>query len=154
MVVVDATSPAGPVIDWGLPVEIPWRVLADLFGVTDPTVVVARNGVVLHAPGQLDLGRTTRLASKAQRRALRALYPTCAIPGCGVRFRYTQPHHVIWWEHGGPTDFANLQPLCDKHHHCVHDRGWRLRLGPNRELDVILPDGQVMSTGPPRRQAA
>jgi predicted restriction endonuclease len=71
-----------------------------------------------------------------------------------VRFRYTQPHHVIWWENGGPTDFANMLPLCDKHHHCVHDKGWRLRLGPNRELDVILPDGQVMSTGPPRQQAA
>jgi hypothetical protein len=154
MVVVDATSAAGPVIDWGLPVEVPWRVLADLFGVTDPAVVVVRNGVVLYAPGQLDLGRTTRLASKAQRRALRALYPTCAIPGCGVRFRYTQPHHVIWWEHGGPTDLQNMLPLCDKHHHCVHDKGWRLRLGPNRELDVILPDGQVMSTGPPRQQAA
>jgi hypothetical protein len=154
MVVVDVTTPAGPIVDWGLPVELPWRVLQDLFGVTDPAVVVVRNGVVLHAPGQLDLGRSTRLASKAQRRALRALYPTCAIPGCGVRFRYTQPHHVIWWEHGGFTDLANMVPLCDRHHHCVHDKGWRLRLGPNRELDVILPDGQVMTTGPPRRQAA
>ena len=131
MVVVDVTSPAGPEVDWGLPVELPWRVLEDLFGATDPSVVVVRNGVVLHAPGQLDLGRSTRLASKAQRRALRALYPTCAIPGCGVRFRYTQPHHITWWEHGGATDFANLLPLCDRHHHCVHDKdkGWRLRLG-------------------------
>jgi hypothetical protein len=153
-VVVDVTSPSGPVIDWGLPVEVPWRVLQELFAVTDPTVVVVRNGVVLHAPGQLNLGRSTRLASKAQRRALRALYPTCAIPGCGVRFRYTQPHHLVWWEHGGLTDLANLVPLCDRHHHCVHDQGWRLRLGPNRELDVILPDGQVMTTGPPHRQAA
>jgi hypothetical protein len=154
MVVVDVSSPSGPVVDWGLPVEVPWRVLRDLFDVTDPAVVVVRNGVVLHAPGQLNLGRSTRLASRARRRALRALYPTCAIPGCGVRFRYTQPHHVVWWEHGGLTDVANLLPLCDRHHHCVHDKGWRLRLGPNRELDVILPDGQVMSTGPPTRQAA
>jgi hypothetical protein len=154
MVVVDATSPSGPVIDWGLAVEVPWRVLQELFAVADPAVVVVRNGVVLHAPGQLNLGRATRLASKAQRRALRALYPTCAIPGCGVRFRYTQPHHLVWWEHGGLTDLANLVPLCDRHHHCVHDKGWRLRLGPNRELDVILPDGQVMTTGPPHRHAA
>jgi hypothetical protein len=154
MVVVDVTTPAGPVVDWGLPVELPRRVLEDLFAVTDPAVVVVRNGVVLHAPGQLDLDRSTRLASKAQRRALRALYPTCAIPGCGVRFRYTQPHHVIWWENGGPTDLQNLVPVCARHHHCVHDKSWRLRIGPNRELDVILPDGQVMTTGPPRRQAA
>ncbi len=154
MVVVDVTSPAGPEVDWGLPVELPWSVLEDLFGATDPSVVVVRNGVVLYAPGQLDLGRSTRLASKAQRRALRALYPTCAIPGCGVRFRHTQPHHIAWWEQGGATDFANLLPLCDRHHHCVHDKGWRLRLGAGRDLVVVLPDGQVMTTGPPQRQAA
>jgi hypothetical protein len=154
MVVVDVTTPAGPVVDWGVPVELPWRVLHEVFAVSDPAVVVVRNGVVLYAPGQLDLGRSTRLASRAQRRALRAIYTTCAIPGCGVHVRYTQPHHVIWWEDGGRTDFGNLLPLCARHHHCVHDKGWRLRLGPNRELDVILPDGQVMTTGPPRRQAA
>ena len=77
-------------------------------------------------------------------------------PGCGVRFRYTQPHHITWWEQGGATDFANLLPLCDRHHHCVHDKdkGWRLRLGAGRDLVVVLPDGQVMTTGPPQRQAA
>jgi hypothetical protein len=154
MVVVDVTSPAGPVVDWGLPVELPWQILEDVFGAGDPAVVVVRNGVVLHAPGQLDLGRSTRLASKAQRRALRALYPTCAVPGCTVRFRYTQPHHVLWWEHGGLTNFDNLLPLCDRHHHCVHDKGWSLRLRADRNLTITLPDGQVMSTGPPRRQAA
>ena len=97
MVVVDVTSPAGPEVDWGLPVELPWRVLEDLFGATDPSVVVVRNGVVLYAPGQLDLGRSTRLASKAQRRALRALYPTCAIPGLRgpVPVHTAAPHHLV-----------------------------------------------------------
>jgi hypothetical protein len=148
-VVVDVTSPAGPVIDWGLPVELPGRVLHELFAVTDPTVVVVRNGVVLHAPGQLDLGRSTRLASRAQRRALRAMYSTCAVPGCAVRFPFTQPHHIVWWERGGMTDLANLVPLCSKHHHCVHDNGWTLTLGSNRDLTIRTPDGQVMTTGPP-----
>ena len=36
MVVVDVTSPAGPEVDWGLPVELPWRVLEDLFGRPTP----------------------------------------------------------------------------------------------------------------------
>ena len=85
-VVVDATAPDGPVVDWGIPVEVPWAVLENLAGDTDIHAVVVRNGVVLHAPGQLDLGRTCRVASRAQRRALRSLYATCAIPGCAVKY--------------------------------------------------------------------
>src|SRR5690606_15703558 len=83
VVVVDATrsdGAGGPAVDWGLPVEIPHRVLIDMMGEGDVEAVVVRNGVVLHAPGALDLGRSTRLANRAQRRALRALYATCAIP--------------------------------------------------------------------------
>jgi hypothetical protein len=76
----------GPLVDWGIPVEIPARVLADLVGHADVHAVVVRNGVVLHAPGEVNLGRTTRLANRAQRRALRTLYATCAIPGCAVRY--------------------------------------------------------------------
>ena len=135
-VVVDATAPDGPVVDWGIPVEIPWTVLQDLAGDADVHAVIVRNGVVLHAPGQLDLGRTCRVASRAQRRALRGLYATCAIPGCAVKYDNCKLHHVVWWENGGPTDLRNLLPLCERHHHCVHDKGWILTLGEQRELTV------------------
>lgn len=144
----------GPVVDWGLPVEIPAPVLADLAGHADVHAVVVRNGVVLHAPGQLDLGRSTRLANRAQRRALRALYATCAIPGCEVRFDRCKIHHVMWWRHGGGTDLDNLVPLCPQHHVAVHDRNWHIVLGPGRELTLTLPDGTIHNTGPPDRRAA
>jgi hypothetical protein len=153
-VVVDATAPDGPVVDWGIPVEVPWPVLEDLAGDADIHAVVVRNGVVLHAPGQLDLGRTCRMATRAQRRALRGLYATCAIPGCAVKYDNCKLHHVQWWENGGPTDLRNLLPLCERHHHCVHDGGWILTLGQHRELTVKTRDGQVMTTGPPTRRAA
>lgn len=68
VVVVDtgeSDGAGGPVVDWGIPVEIPHHVLADLLGERDPHVVVVRNGIVLHAPGRLDLGRSTRLANRA-----------------------------------------------------------------------------------------
>jgi hypothetical protein len=152
--VVDTTTPDGPVVDWGIPVEIPWAVLVELAGQADVHTVVIRNGVVLHAPGQLNLGRTCRTANRAQRRALRGLYATCAIPGCAVKYDNCKLHHVIWWENGGATDLHNLLPTCERHHHCIHDRGWRITLGPHRELRVETPDGQVMTTGPPNRQAA
>ena len=141
-------------VDWGLPVELPWSVLAQLADRGDVIGVVVRNGVVLHAPGQLNLGRTTRLANAAQRRALRALYSTCAVPGCAARYDLCSIHHVTWFRNGGSTDLDNLLPLCSKHHHAVHDDGWNLRLGTDRSLTITLPDGRTMSTGPPKRWAA
>jgi hypothetical protein len=147
-------EPAGPVVDWGLPVEVPTRVLIDLFGRADVHAVVVRNGVVLHAGGELNLGRSTRLANRAQRRVLRGLYPNCAVPRCSARFDHTSIHHVKWWRHGGFTDLDNLLPLCWKHHQLVHKGGWLLALQPDRTLTVTLPDGTVMATGPPVRSAA
>jgi hypothetical protein len=155
VVVVDATVTdplGGPVVDWGLPVEIPLRVLHDLYGQADVFTVIVCNGVVLHAPGELNLGRATRLANRAQRRVLRALYPTCAIPGCEARFELCKIHHVIWWEHDGLTDLDNLLPVCVKHHHAIHDGGWELKLTADRELRITYPDGQVQTTAPPKRR--
>jgi hypothetical protein len=150
----DGARPTEPVVDWGLPVEVPQRVLVELFGRADVHTVVVRNGVVLHAPGNLQLGRTTRLANRAQRRALRALYATCGVPGCSVRFAHTTIHHVHWWRNGGRTDLENLLPLCSAHHHLVHEGGWVLTLLPDRTLVIALPDGTEMSIGPPVRRAA
>ena len=151
---VDTTTPDGtgtPTIDWGLPVELPTEVLHRLFPVADIHPVVVHRGVVLHAPGQLDLGRSTRLANRAQRRTLCALYPTCAIPGCTTRYDLCKLHHIHWWEHGGATDLHNLLPLCVTHHHAVHHRHWQLTLTPNRQLTITYPDGTTNRTGPPRR---
>jgi hypothetical protein len=156
IVVIDHTTPDDePDVDWGRPVEIPQRVLEELLGAPTTKVVevVVRNGVIISAPGELDLGRTTRLANRAQRRALRGLYRGCGVPGCEVGFERCTIHHIIWWRHGGRTDLQNLIPLCGRHHHLVHDRGWQLRLGRHRELTVTTPTGRVMTTGPPRRWA-
>ncbi|HEY5424524.1 MAG TPA: DUF222 domain-containing protein, partial [Ilumatobacteraceae bacterium] len=157
IVVVDHTQPGPdgrPAVDWGLPVELPERVLADLHSRANTYTVTVRNGVVLDAGGELDLGRSSRLPNRAQRRALRGLYSTCAIPGCVVKFSRTKLHHVVWWRHGGATDLANLLPLCEIHHQRVHHNGWLLTLRPDRTLSIRLPDGQIMTTGPPRRDAA
>ncbi len=158
VVVVDSTTPdpatGAPIVDWGLPVEIPHRVLLELFDVADVHTVVVRNGVVIHAPGELNLGRTTRLANRAQRRALRAMYATCAIPGCAARFDLCKIHHVKWWRRYGRTDLCNLLPICVKHHTLVHHGGWDLHLADDRTLTITHPDGTTMTTGPPKRSAA
>ncbi|MDA0371950.1 MAG: DUF222 domain-containing protein [Actinobacteria bacterium] len=85
----------------------------------------------------LDVGRAKRLATVHQRRALGAVYESCAIPECQVKFAHCEPHHIEYWENGGRTDLANLVPLCSRHHHAAHEGGWTLRLDPNtRQLTV------------------
>jgi hypothetical protein len=143
-------------IAWPIPVEIPTRILLEMMDDPSATThpVVVRNGIVLHAPGALDLGRSTRLANRAQRRALRGLYSTCGVPGCTVGYDRCELHHVIWWRNGGTTDLDNLLPTCSKHHSKIHHDGWVVSLGPNRVLTITLPDGTLMTTGPPHRDAA
>ena len=94
--------------------------------------------VVLNGDGvPLDVGRAKRLATVHQRRALGAVYETCAIPECQVKFAHCEPHHIEYWENGGRTDMANLVPLCSRHHHAAHEGGWTLRLDPDtRELTI------------------
>jgi hypothetical protein len=156
IVVIDADAPGtdGPVAEWTLPVEIPPRALAELAPGADVHAVIVRNGVVLHAPGELNLGRTTRLANRAQRRALRALYASCGIPGCATKYDRCKLHHIVWWRNGGRTDLDNLLPVCAGHHANIHHDGWVATLGPHRELTVTMPDGTVRNTGPPNRRAA
>ena len=166
IVVVDATT-AQPLagsdsgnttphwdLDWGLGLELPPSVLREVFDTTEPDVIIVANGVVLYAPGRLDLGRTQRLANRAQRRALRGLYATCAVPGCAVHYDRCKLHHIIWWRHGGTTDLENLLPICTHHHTRLHREGWSVQLGPNRALTITLADGNVLATGPPKRSAA
>ena len=98
-------------------------------------------------------GSSTRLASRAQRSALRGLSRECASPGCGVGYDHCKLHHIIWWRHGGRTDLDNLVPVCAKHHSNIHHDGWVIELGPNRELTLRLPDGTIHNTGPPTRNA-
>ena len=147
----DADDRTGPVAEFSIPVEIPARVLATLAGTADVHAVVVRNGIVLYAPGELNLGRTTRLANRAQRRALRGLYRHCAIPGCAVAYDRCKLHHIIWWRNQGRTDLDNLLPVCTMHHTKIHNDGWIIELGPDRELTLTLPDGTTHTTGPPSR---
>lgn len=107
--------------------------------------------VVLNGDGvALDVGREQRLANRAHRRALRGMYRTCAATDCAVPFGRCQIHHIEWWENGGTTDLSNLVPLCVRHHHLVHDQGWRISLDDARTLHLYRPQGEWHSSQPLR----
>ncbi|GAA1179509.1 hypothetical protein GCM10009584_21770 [Ornithinimicrobium humiphilum] len=78
--------------------------------------------VVLGPLGEpLDLGRTRRLATPGQVKALYVRDGTCTYPGCSVPGTWCDAHHLVWWSRGGGTDLTNLALLCSRHHTLVHD---------------------------------
>ncbi|WP_158726834.1 HNH endonuclease signature motif containing protein [Tomitella fengzijianii] len=89
----------------------------------------------------LDLGRTARLASRAQRRALAARDHGCAFPGCTRPIAWTDAHHIIHWADGGPTDLDNLVLLCTAHHRAVHNDGWDIAMSEHRRPVFRPPAG-------------
>jgi hypothetical protein len=105
--------------------------------------------LITNLDGQvLDAGRTTRTANRKQRRALRAMHRTCAHPQCSVVFDACRIHHVVWWTRDlGPTDLANLVPLCEQHHHLVHEGRWVLTMTPDRIATWKRPDQTTFHIG-------
>jgi hypothetical protein len=75
----------------------------------------------------LDLGRRERLVNPALRRALVARDRGCAWPGCDRPAVWCDGHHIVWWEHGGPTNEENCCLLCRRHHVLCHEGGWRIK---------------------------
>ncbi|MEE1618680.1 HNH endonuclease signature motif containing protein [Brachybacterium sp. J153] len=94
------------------------------------------DGEILH------LGRTKRLASRAQRRALRLRDTTCVFPGCHQQ-KHLDAHHLTPWSEGGHTDLDELALLCRRHHVMVHEGGLRL-VRSEPEPSGIGPRFQVL----------
>ena len=129
-------------------------------GVQLPVTTVQRlcceaiiQAVVVNPDGTVDqLCAEQRTANRAQRRMLAAMYSTCAHPHCQVPFSACRIHHIEWWTNGGRTVLDNLLPVCETHHHLVHEGGWQLSMDNRRRVTWTRPDGSVWltDTGPNR----
>src|SRR5699024_9674311 len=61
--------------------------------------------IVLGEHGEpLKLGRTVRLATPGQFKALMVRDRHCTYPGCTVPGTWCDSHHLVWWCRGGDTD--------------------------------------------------
>ena len=87
----------------------------------------------------LDLGRTARFFTEAQRVALSLKYDTCAAEDCDRPYAWTEHHHEDPWASGGRTDLDLAVPLCGFHHRRMHHPGFHHRI--DRE-----PDGRKRVT--------
>ncbi|HEY1652108.1 MAG TPA: DUF222 domain-containing protein [Acidimicrobiales bacterium] len=110
----------------------------------DAKVLVSADG-----PGgqSLNLGRTRRDPSDAQRIEIRRRDKGCRFPGC-THTEFTDVHHVLHWTNGGATDLRNLVELCDQHHRFVHEMGWKLSGDANVELTFRSPTGRLTTSTP------
>jgi hypothetical protein len=78
----------------------------------------------------LAVGRTSRTATLAQRKALAARDGGCIIPGCQIPAENCQAHHVQDWAAGGASDIENLALLCWTHHRQVDLGMWSIEPAP------------------------
>jgi hypothetical protein len=106
-------------------------------------VTVDEAGHVLH------YGRSVRLATPAQRRALAVRDGGCAHPDCSAPPAWCDAHHAHWWTRGGPTDLDNLCLLCSHHHSQIHTEMWTITMIDG--LPYFVPPYHIDSNRTPRR---
>lgn len=111
-------------------------------GVLDKIACAGSLEVIRTTGGRpLGVGRRSRIISNRLKRFILHCDGGCTADGCTSRYRL-EPHHILPWSEGGPTDPDNLTTLCWFHHHVVvHGFGYRIdpRLGPGR-LRFIRPN--------------
>ncbi|NLU83599.1 HNH endonuclease signature motif containing protein [Rhodococcus sp. HNM0569] len=105
--------------------------------------------VVDEAGVPLAMGRTTRLVTQSQRRALRVRDRGCAFPGCGAPTGWTEAHHIVPWIDGGPTDLDNLVLLCGHHHRFLHHSKWRVEIHEDDKMPWFTPPPTPLGPGEP-----
>ena len=93
------------------------------------------------------LGSTSRHPNFALRAALEARDGGCI--GCRVEPEWCISHHIIEWQHGGPTQPDNLVLLCHSCHDKVHHNNWAVEKHTDTGRRYLRPPWQKPPTPPP-----
>jgi hypothetical protein len=98
----------------------------------------------------IDVGRSKRVISPAQRRALNIRDEGCRWPGCDRPASWTSGHHFVHWIKGGGSDLSNLVSLCYRHHGMAHEGRWQLVRTDEGKMLAIPPtwDTFAVARGP------
>jgi hypothetical protein len=119
----------------GLPDRVVQRLLCD-----GRIRTVIRDGANV-----LDVGRSHRLATDRQLRALLLRqHGHCAHPGC-PNTKNLHAHHRVHWIHGGRTDIDNLLLLCERHHLAHHAGQFEIRTAGAGRFRFVSSDGRDLS---------
>lgn len=110
------------------------------------TVVVS----VDRSGNPLNLGRTVRLFTPAQRIALAVRDGGCRWKGCDRPASYCEAHHIDSWAGGeGRTDIDRGILLCSFHHMQLHNGRWRITRTETENF-VLHDPGGGQTELPPR----
>jgi hypothetical protein len=93
----------------------------------------------------IDVGRESRTATAAQRRALTVRDRGCVFPGCDRPPGWCEAHHIQWWEHNGPTNLQNLALLCSRHHHDIHKGLFNISRHPDGQITFTRANGHPLN---------
>lgn len=106
--------------------------------------------IVLGGAGEpLDVGRSSRLFTEPQRRALALRDGGCIWPGCDAPPGWCEVAHLVPWSRGGPTDLGNGALMCAFHHRRFDNDEWALQR--HGEAAWLIPPSWVDSARRPRR---
>ncbi len=105
--------------------------------------------VLINGSVPLDLGRSQRLASNDQWRALAVRDGGCRMTDCQIPPEWCQVDHIREWDaQHGPTDIDLLVLWCTFHHTFRHRHDVTL-IGDANNLTMRLPDNTIIAL-PPR----
>jgi len=95
----------------------------------------------------LNVGRTRRIPA-GLKRWLQARDGTCRFPGCSVNVTHAEIDHTTPFSHGWPTEHANLEHLCPKHHRFKTLGHWKARQPEAGTIEWNSPTGRTYTTNP------
>jgi len=96
----------------------------------------------------LDYGRATRTVPNNLFRAVAARDGGCRFPGCDRPVSWCDGHHLVYWEHDGPTSIHNVGLFCNRHHHFIHRNNIGVKLLPNADFEFSFADGSTRLSHP------
>ncbi|MBK9180726.1 MAG: DUF222 domain-containing protein [Acidimicrobiales bacterium] len=95
----------------------------------------------------LGIGRASRTVPAWLARVVLLRDGRCRVPGCDRPG--TEIHHLVPWEHEGPTDTPNLVAICWHHHQRIHTDGFALAGDADHDLEWRDPNGRHIATSRP-----
>lgn len=140
---VDTRRPIEGVWRTGISVNEAMRNLFSCDGLIKPLIVEGATPI--------GVGRSQRTVPDRTRRVvLQRDLGTCRSPWCG-HTRGLDVHHIVHWQHGGPTDTSNLVTLCRRCHRRLHSGEFSIRGNPDDpdSLQFLNPRGQPMTRPQP-----
>jgi len=108
-----------------IPASVARRIAADETGTWRRLVTDPLSGQLL------DYGRTTHRPPRDLAEFVMARDQVCAFPHCSRPAHRCHLDHRIPYAAGGATSPDNIGALCERHHICKHQSGWRV----SREVD-------------------